>query len=61
MYPDASTATHDGLKTGQEYPKIASRFEQIGLNRLEHIPNCRERMPIFQDLFNNYPEPQHLQ
>jgi hypothetical protein len=30
--------------------KNISRFEQIGLNRLEHFPNRRERMPIFLDL-----------
>jgi hypothetical protein len=47
MNPDASTAIHDALKTGHEYLKNASRLEQIGLNRLEHVPNCRERMPMF--------------
>jgi hypothetical protein len=50
MYSDATTDTPDGLQTVQEYYKNASRFEKIGLIRLDHVPNCRERMPMFQEL-----------
>jgi hypothetical protein len=46
MYPDDTTATPGGLKTVQEYYNNASRFEKIGLNRLEHVPYCREGIPI---------------
>jgi hypothetical protein len=50
MYQNANTATPDGLKTVQEYYKNASRFEKVGLIWLEHVPNCRERIPMFQEL-----------
>jgi hypothetical protein len=42
---DCLTVVHDGLK-------IASRLEKIGSTPdcFEHVQNCREGMPMFQDL-----------
>jgi hypothetical protein len=46
MYPDASRWPQDCSRIIQECLKI----KKIGLIWLKHVPNCRERMPMFEEL-----------
>jgi hypothetical protein len=56
---DAPTAVHDGLKTGQEYLKNASRMDKIG-----STPDCFEHVQNYREVprtVKNYQEPPRLQ